>query len=137
MHQREGNPLNVQAHAFATAAAGQLRAQPHRATEVDLLWIAARLGLLHRPPRTIVEKVRALAEAAHFPLPKTPRFVKAVRITGPLSIDTRSIWDRDPVEAWLEDDRPPAEGAALVAVRQSAAREEMAKRAAQLTLVSA
>lgn len=110
----------------------QVRARPHRATEVDLCWIARRLGLLDNERRTIIDKVRRLAEHHHFPLPKRPRFVKGVRVTGHLSIDAFSIWDRDPVERWIEDDLPPAESAALVATRRTGAREEMRERALSL-----
>jgi hypothetical protein len=114
------------------ALADPLRARPHRPTEVDLCWIARRLGLVDNERRTIIDKVRRLAEHSGFPLPKRPRFVKGIRITGPMSIDAFSIWDRDPVERWLEDDLPPAESAALAARRRSTVAEEMGKRALQL-----
>lgn len=109
-----------------------IRSRPHRKSEVDLCWIAGQLALLHHAPRTIVAKVRLLADKAGFPLPKNPRFVGGERKTGTQAIDARSIWDRDAVERWLEDDRPPAESAALVAIRRSSVAEEMGKRALQL-----
>lgn len=111
-----------------------LRARAHRSAEVDLLWIARRLGLLHLRPRAIVAKVRLLAgQRLHpFPLPKNPRFVKGERQQGAASIDARSLWDRDTVERWFEDDLPPVESAALVQVRRSAVAEEMTRRALQL-----
>jgi hypothetical protein len=104
----------------------------HRRREVDLAWVARELGLLGNERRTIINKLRLLAEHNGFPLPKRPRFVGATRITGPKSICALSVWDRDPVERWLEDDRPPAESAALATIRRGAAAEEMARRALQL-----
>jgi hypothetical protein len=124
------------AHTVAPAAE-PLRARQHRRTEVDLLWIAGQLGLTHHAPRTIIAKVRLLAEQSGFPLPKTPRFVAGVRKTGAEAIDARSIWDRDPVERWLEDDRPPAESAALTQLRRNNVAEEMGRRAQGLVLVAA
>jgi hypothetical protein len=122
-------------HALSVAAGTftqPLASRQHRASEVDLLWIAGQLGLVHHERRTIIAKVRLLAEKAGFPLPKNPRFVKGTRITGPLAIDARSIWDRDPVERWIEDDRPPAETAAAIALRRTAVAEQMATRALSL-----
>lgn len=127
------------ASSVAPAAEPQvsLRARQHRRTEVDLLWIAKQLGLTHHKSRTIVAKVRLLAQHSGFPLPKTPRFVGAERKTGADAIEVRSIWDRDPVELWLENDRPPAETAAVVQLRQSTTAAEMARRTADLVLVVA
>lgn len=115
---------------------GTIQRRTHRSTEVDLCFIAGRLGLMQRPRRTIVEKVRVLAEHHGFPLPKTPRIVKGVRILGPRAIDAFSIWDRDAVELWLEGDRPPEDSAAAIVVRRSAVRAEMGKRAQGLVLVA-
>jgi hypothetical protein len=115
----------------ADPVSGHVAARPHRATEVDLCWIARRLGLLDFERRTIIGKVRLLAEQCSFPLPKNPRFVKGAR-HRPEAIDAFSIWDRDPVELWIEDDRPPAESAALVAARRSTVAEEMARRASNI-----
>jgi hypothetical protein len=106
-----------------------------RSTEVDLHWIAKQLGMANRPRRAVIDRVRALADPrspAPFPLPKTPRFKAGERITGPRSIDAHSIWDRDPVEIWFEDDRPPAESASLVAIRRSNVAEQLSARALQL-----
>jgi hypothetical protein len=115
-------------------ACGALRSRTTRQTEVDLCWIARRLGLLDNERRTIIDKVRRLAEHHGFPLPKRPRFVRGVRILGPRSIDAYSVWDRDPVERWIEDDRPPAESAALAAVRKHTVRHELSSRAARLVI---
>lgn len=109
-----------------------VRARPHRRTEVDLLWIAKELGIVHHTPRTIIAKVRLLAEQSGFPLPKSPRFVNGERLRGPQSIDARSIWDRDPVELWLDDDRPPPETVATTAARRSNVVEQLRERALQL-----
>jgi hypothetical protein len=118
---------------------GPVRGRWHRAhSEVDLLWIAGKLGLLHyKERRTIIAKVRLLAEQSNFPLPKNPRFVSGKRITGAQSIDANSIWDRDPVDLWLDGDRPPAESAALVTQRRTDVAEEMRARALQLVAVNA
>jgi hypothetical protein len=107
-----------------------------RPGEVNLCFVARRLGIIDQAPRTIIAKVRLLAANCGFPLPKTPRFVKGARLTGPDSIHAGSIWDRDPVECWFEDDRPPPEAAAAALVRRNAAAEEMARRAHGLVLVS-
>lgn len=107
-----------------------------RRGEVDLVWIARELSLLRHEQRTIIAKLRLLAERCHFPLPKNPRFVKGARITGPDSIHARSVWDRDPVELWLENDRPPPEAAAIGQLRRNAAAEEMDRRASGLVLVA-
>lgn len=126
------------AHTQPTADAAEarhvapLRARSHRSTEVDLLWIAKQLGIVHHAQRTIIAKVRLLAEQSAFPLPKTPRFVNGERLRGAQSIDARSIWDRDTVELWLDDDRPPADAAAAVAMRRTNVAEEMNRRALQL-----
>lgn len=125
------------------AADPALRARAHRSsTELDLCSIAARLGLLQRRRRVVIAKVRALAVpraegGPGFPLPKTPRFVKGGRLTGPLSIDAYSLWDRDAVERWFEDDLPPGEATALAVARRSAAAEEMTRRAVGLVKLAA
>lgn len=106
--------------------------RPCLSSEVLLPYIARRLGIVHQLPRTIVKKVRLLADKAGFPLPKTPRFVGAVRMTGANAIDARSVWDRDAVDLWFEGDRPRAETQGMALARQSAARAEMAKRGLQL-----
>ena len=115
-----------------------IRSRPCRRTEVDLLWVARKLGLLNCSQRTIIAKVRLLAgQQVHpFPLPKNPRFVKGERKTGAEAIDARSIWDRDAAERWFEDDLPPAESAALTNLRRSFVGQEMSKRAASLVLVA-
>lgn len=115
-------------------AGNTVRSRPHRATEADLCFVARRLGLIDNAPRTIIDKVRRLAERHGFPLPKRPRFVRGVRVTGHMSIDAFSIWDRDAVERWLEGDLPPAENAAIAFARKASVRHEMGKRA--LTLVT-
>lgn len=106
--------------------------RPCRANEINLTAIARRLGLVDRQPRAIIRRVRLLAADYGFPLPKTPRFINGVRITGADSIDARSIWDRDAVDLWFEDDRPPMEAAAAVHARQAAVRDSMRERALQL-----
>jgi hypothetical protein len=117
--------------------AADLRRRSHRSTEVDLCWIARQLGLLDRSRRTIIDKVRSLAARSGFPLPKNPRIVKGERITGPNSIDAYSIWNRDAVELWIENDRPPPEGVAAALVRRNAAADEMARRASNLIMFPA
>jgi hypothetical protein len=89
----------------------QHRAQPPSPLncEADLCFVARRLGLIDNERRTIIDKVRRLAERHGFPLPKRPRFVRASASPGICSIDAFSIWDRDAVERWLEGDLPPAE----------------------------
>jgi hypothetical protein len=116
------------------ACASGLRSRAHRSTEVDLVWIARKLGLVDATARTIIKHVRALAAGSGFPLPKRPRFVKGQRITGPDCIDARSIWDRDAVEAWFEDDLPPAGAAALAAARRSTVAVELDRRALELVV---
>lgn len=116
------------------AAGEAVRSRPHRSCEADLCFVARRLGWLDRPRRTIIVKLRHLAEHNHFPLPKTPRFIKGARVTGPRSIDAFSIWDRDSVERWLEGDLPPAESAALAFARKASVRHEMGQRALSLVV---
>lgn len=113
-------------------AAASLSARRHLPSEVDLCWIAGQLGMLHRPRRAIIDKLRLLCQDAGFPVPKNPRFVKGVRQVGASAIDTHSIWDRDAVERWLENDRPPAESAALTVARRTDVAEQMRSRALQL-----
>lgn len=110
----------------------RLHDRPCRANEVNLTAIARRLGIVDAAPRNIIRKVRLLADKHSFPLPKTPRFVNDVRMAGADSIDARSIWDRDPVDLWFENDRPPMEAAAVTFARRSAARDDMRARAQQL-----
>lgn len=102
-----------------------------RVGEVDLLWIATQLGLANRNRRTIIAKLRLLV-ASGLPLPKNPRFVKGERQLGADAIDAHSIWDRDAVERWLENDRPPAESPALTVARRTDVAEQMRSRALQL-----
>lgn len=113
-----------------------LRSRPCRSGEANLSYVARRAGLLDFEPRAIIAKLRLLATRSGFPLPKTPRFVKGVRVTGPDCIHAYSIWDKDAVDQWFDDDRPPAESAALGFARRNAAAEEMARRAQGLVLVA-
>lgn len=120
--------------ALSLSACGPAARTPPRcrATELTLLDVARELGLAHRSRRTTIAKVRLLAGQSGFPLPKNPRFVLGVRQTGKDSIDAFSIWDRDQVLIWLDNDRPPPEAAARAADRQLTVRAEMGKRAFEL-----
>ena len=109
-----------------------LDARPYRHNEVLLPHIARRLGLADRPRRYIIARVRLLAKDHGFPLPKNPRFVNGQRLTGPASIDARSVWDKDAVDCWFEHDRPPVETAGLVAARREAVAADMRDRALRL-----
>lgn len=103
-----------------------------RANEALLTYVARRLGIIDFSARTIIAKVRLLAEHHHFPLPKNPRFVAGVRQVGPQAIDARSVWDKDAVDLWFDDDRPANESAGLAIARVSSARDELQRRALAL-----
>lgn len=118
--------------ALARPAPRLIRDRACRASEVDVAWIARQLGIADRPPRTIIARIRVLAERCSFPLPKTPRFFMGARVRGPASIDAFSIWDKDPVERWLEDDLPPTTAAASVVELSATTRSDLAARARAL-----
>ncbi|MCP3730408.1 hypothetical protein M9978_08200 [Sphingomonas sp. MG17] len=86
----------------------------------------ARALKLTDKPRTVIDKLRALARHDGMPLPITPRLERGRPIHGPRSIYARSRWDAGEIDAWL-DGRGPAAPAQPVA---RPIRDEMRARAA-------
>lgn len=84
-----------------------------RRTQYTPADLAAALHLGHFSTRTIIAKLRILAETQGLPLPRTPRIVAGRAVTGPESIHLHSRWDAGEVDAWLAGGDPPPAGAAL------------------------
>jgi hypothetical protein len=89
--------------------------------------VAGPLGLGHFAIRTIIEKLRLLAEHDGMPLPRTPRFVDGRQLQGPFAIHAHSRWDAGEFDAWLHGRHPGAP-----AVAANAVRFEMAQRAERM-----
>lgn len=117
-----GSPVPVPAN-------DALRQRPCRPNEYTLAAIARKLGMVDRPRRSIIDRIRLLATTQGFPLPKTPRFVAGIRQSGPRAIDAFSIWDKDAVDLWFENDLPPHESRERAAARRAAVSVEMGRRA--------
>lgn len=114
---------------FAHAAAAP---EPRRRAEIDVAGIGRLLGMAGRPARAIVATIRKLIEKHGFPHPRTPRFVKSRRLTGADAVCARSLWARDQVEQWFDDDTPPAVAARAAGAGREQVRAELAERARAL-----
>lgn len=117
-----GSPVPVPAN-------DALRVRPCRQNEYTMVAIARRLGMVDRPRRSIIDRIRLLVEKQGFPLPKTPRFVSGIRQFGASAIDARSIWDKDAVDIWFENDLPPHESRERITARRASVSAELGKRA--------
>lgn len=106
--------------------AANLPATGGRGGEYALADIARPLGLLHRPIRTIIDTLRALAKHDGMPLPRTPRVERDKVIKGPNSIVKASRWDAGLFDAWLDGRGPQSPAPAMV---PTPIREEMQARA--------
>lgn len=82
-----------------------------RTTGYTLADVARPLALSDFAIRTIIEKLRLLAEHDGMPLPRTPRFVDNRPIRGPRMIHANSRWDAGEFDAWLEGRHPGAPAA--------------------------
>jgi hypothetical protein len=98
-------------------------------SEIGLAGVAKMLGLAQRPPRAIIATVRLMIDTRGFPMPKTPRFVKGEPKLGSAAVHSESVWNRDQVEIWIDDDRPPPDAAAHGAAKREAVRAGLAARA--------
>ena len=103
--------------------------QLRRASDIDVAGVAAELLIANRPQRFILGMIRLLVEKEGFPPPRSPRFVVGRRLTGHDAVWARSLWDRDAVERWLDDDLPPAQAAAKAANDRAATRARLGERA--------
>lgn len=123
-----------------TDTATPLRRTPRG--DLDILAVAWRLRWNTLATRTIVAKLRALHQQCGFPAPINARLIKVgadrngnprhALATGADAITTRSLWDRDEVEAWCDTPTPaPAASPARLA-RHRHIREDMAHRAARI-----
>jgi len=118
---------------FGTVGQGNVAVlhQPaHRLRQYGLADCARPLGLSEFAIRTIIEKLRLLAEHDDMPLPRTPRFVEGRKIDGPHAIHAHSRWDAGEFDAWLHGRHPAAPAVAADAVRA-----EMAQRAERMATV--
>jgi hypothetical protein len=104
-------------------------ATPRRASDIDVAGVAELLFMARRPPRFIVAMIRLLVEKEGFPAPRSLRFVAGRRMTGADAVWTRSIWERDAVERWLDEDLPPTQAAAKAANDRAATRTRLGERA--------
>lgn len=103
------------------------------ATEIDLVGIARRLRIVHRPKRAIIAIVRLMIDKRGFPLPRTPRFIKGEPVTGSQAVHAGSIWDRDLVDLWFDgDNQPPALAARAADQRRENTRATLQARAREL-----
>lgn len=99
-----------------------------RRGEYALADIARPLGLSDRPVRAIIQTLRLLARHDRMPLPRTPRFVSGVLISGPNMIVKASKWDAGEFDAWLDGRGPETPSPAIpVPIR-----EEMRQRAVRI-----
>jgi hypothetical protein len=103
-----------------------------RQSEINLAGLALKLGMADRPSRAIIETVRKLVDRHGFPPPKTPRFRAGKRLTGGQAVHAGSIWWRDPVEQWFDDDLPPGQAALCAVARATATRADLANRARRI-----
>ncbi|WP_414902481.1 hypothetical protein ACMT1E_04425 [Sphingomonas flavalba] len=102
--------------------------------DIDLHGVARRLGMEGRERRTIIMTVRRLIDRHGFPWPKTPRFLRGQRLFGAGAVTAYSIWSRDAVDQWFDDDLPPAMLAAGDARRRAMTRRALADRAKAIAL---
>jgi hypothetical protein len=124
-------------HVSARAAVAELAAsEPLPATggrrgEYALADVARPLGMLHLSIRTIIDNLRALAKHDGMPLPRTPRVIKGVPVSGVDMICKQSRWDAGEIDAWL-DGRGRGPAAPTPAMLPTPLRQEMAARAVAL-----
>lgn len=136
-------PSGASVVAFRPNPAAGLPTTAGRFGEYALGDIARVLRLSHFDPRTIIQKLRVLADQRGMPLPRTPRIVRGRTCAGPDSIYRRSRWDAGEFDAWISDfdpdggtraARPAAKGEGDDARPRVAPpiRQEMRRRAAAL-----
>jgi hypothetical protein len=106
-------PAPPESEAVAPAATGDLPLTGGRRGEYALGDVARDLKIAHfRCVRTIIEKLRVLAEHDGMPLPVTPRIERGRMIKGPRSIHMHSRWDAGEFDAWLDRRSPSGPAAA-------------------------
>lgn len=105
---------------------------PEGESTVGLPFIRRELGRQTYGPGRLVRYVELLIGECGFP-PPLPEMVKGQLVHG---VTEHSVWRRAPVEAWIEDQLPPANAAALDARAQAAAADDMDAAAGNLHLVS-
>jgi hypothetical protein len=88
--------------------------------------------MLHFGARTIVDKLRVLADRDGMPLPRTPRIASGKPVHGPLVIYSKSRWDAGEFDAWIDGRGPTGGGAPVARPLAAPVRNEMAGRAAQI-----
>lgn len=97
--------------------------------------VARQLRMSHLGTRTIIAKLRALAQHEQMPLPRTPRVIDGKPVRGPDCIYRLSRWDAGEFDAWLEGSSPTSPAGAP-AVLAAPIREDMRRRAAQIAGVA-
>jgi hypothetical protein len=113
-------------------AIGSLPATGGRRGEYALGDVARDLSLSHFAVRSIIAKLRALAEHDGMPLPRTPRVVEGRAVTGPDSIYCRSRWDAGEFDAWLDSRSPSGPAAAGMPHLAPPIRAAMQQRALEI-----
>tara|TARA_Y100000815_G_scaffold262104_1_gene275119 strand:- start:222 stop:626 length:405 start_codon:yes stop_codon:yes gene_type:complete len=90
--------------------------------------VARLLKIRHFDSRTIIRKLRALAEEKDMPLPTTPRIYGGKVVTGAQAICLRSRWCAERFDGWHETQDGPEPDLPA----SSALHARMAERARQL-----
>jgi hypothetical protein len=130
-----GNRRNFVGQLFSLPSRAAPQPQPPpalRAADIDVAGVGRLLRMVDRPTRAIVATIRLLVERHGFPEPRSPRFVKCRRLRGAEAVWARSLWARDEVEAWFDDDTPPAVAARTAGAAREEVRAALAERAREL-----
>ncbi|QQN75026.1 hypothetical protein [Croceicoccus sp. YJ47] len=114
------------------APAEPARAFRSRPRNYRLSDMARLLGMEDNHPRTIIERLRLLAEQMGLPLPRNPRIYRGKIQRGAMAIGAKSQWDAAAVEHWLDRPTCPPGGAAKAPPAPSNLRAVMADRAQKL-----
>jgi len=127
--------VSPRAHGVGAASlplAGSLPQTGGRQGRYALGDVARALGMAHFSRRTIIDRLRMLAQHQAMPLPLTPRMVGRVPVTGPRAIHVNSRWDAAEFDAWHDGRGPAGPGAAGAMPSPSALRDTMKARALRL-----
>jgi len=99
---------------------------------VTIDFVKRELGRAHYGPARLVRYIQLLVDECHFP-PPLPDMVGGALVH---SVTGKSVWRREPVEAWIDEFLPPANAAAIDARAMRDAAAEMDAAAGSLRLVS-